>query len=244
TITTEDTVSDVGISQVTSGGVNIGASGAYLSEADLAAHPGLMNIALAVSALYVNYNLPGITEHLKLDGKVLAAMYKGVIRTWNDPQVAALNPGVNLPATPVVPLHRTDGSGDTFLFTEYLAKQDPDGWGKSPGVGTTVEFPAVPGARAENDASGVAGMVTGCAASPGCVTYHGTGDLDITRQKGRGEAQLGNASGNFVLADAHSIEASAASLAAQTPPNQSISLINGPAPDGYPIVNYLYAVVF
>jgi phosphate transport system substrate-binding protein len=244
TVTTEGTVSEVGISQVASGAVTIGASGASLSDAEITSHPGLMNIAVALTALYVDYNLPGITEHLKLDGKVLAAMYNGTIKTWNDPQVAALNPGVNLPATAVVPLHRSDGSGDTFLFTQYLAKQDPDGWGKSPGAGTMIEFPAVPGGKAEDDATGTAGMVSDCAATPGCVTYHGTGYLDVAHQKGLGEAQLGNASGNFVLADAKSIQAEAASFASQTPPNQSISLINGPAADGYPLVNFQYAVVY
>jgi phosphate transport system substrate-binding protein len=137
-ITMDGTVSDFGISQAASGAVNMGASSAYLSEGDIAAHPGLMNIAVAVSALHVSYNLPGLTEHLKLDGKLLAAMYNGTVKTWNDPQIAALNPGVNLPATAVIPLHRSDGSGDTFLFTQYLAKQDPGGWGKSPGFGTTV----------------------------------------------------------------------------------------------------------
>lgn len=81
-----------------------------------------------------------MSEHLKLNGKVLAAMYQGTIKTWDDPQIAALNPGVNLPGTAVVPLHRSDGSGDTFLFTQYLSKQDPEGWGKSPGFGTTVDF--------------------------------------------------------------------------------------------------------
>jgi phosphate transport system substrate-binding protein len=151
---------------------------------------------------------------------------------------------VNLPATAVVPLHRSDGSGDTFLFTQYLAKQDPDGWGKSPGVGTTVEFPAVPGAQVEDDAEGKAGMVNGCAANPGCVTYHGTGYLDVARQKGLGEAQLGNPAGNFLLADAQSVQAEAASFASQTPPNQVISLVNGPAANGYPIVNYQYAIVY
>ncbi len=111
TITTESTGSGAGISQAAAGAVNIGASGAYLSDGDMAAHKGLMNIALAISAEQINYNLPGVTEHLKLNGKVLAAMYQGTIKTWNDPQIAALNPGVNLPATPVVPLHRSDGSG-------------------------------------------------------------------------------------------------------------------------------------
>ncbi|MEB4212446.1 extracellular solute-binding protein, partial [Mycobacterium sp. 94-17] len=134
-----------GISQAAAGAVSIGASDAYLSEGDMAAHKGLMNIALAVSAQQINYNLPGVHQHLKLNGKVLAGMYNGSIKTWNDPQITGLNPGMNLPATPVVPLHRSDGSGDTFLFTQYLSKQDPDGWGKSPGFGTTVDFPAVPG---------------------------------------------------------------------------------------------------
>jgi phosphate transport system substrate-binding protein len=241
TITTGATGSGAGISQAAAGAVNIGASGAYLSDGDMSAHKGLMNIALAIAAEQVNYNLPGVTEHLKLNGKVLAAMYQGTIKTWNDPQIAALNPGVNLPATPVVPLHRSDGSGDTFVFTQYLSKQDPDGWGKSPGFGTTVDFPAVPGALGEN---GAGGMVTGCAQTPGCVAYIGTSYLDQASQKGLGEAQLGNASGNYLLPDAQSMQAEAAGFASQTPANQVISLINGPAADGYPIVNYEYAIVY
>jgi phosphate transport system substrate-binding protein len=240
-ITTGSTGSGAGISQAAAGAVNIGASGAYLSDGDMSAHKGLMNVALAVSAEQVNYNLPGVTEHLKLNGKVLAAMYQGKIKTWNDPQIVALNPGVNLPATPVVPLHRSDGSGDTFVFTQYLSKQDPDGWGKSPGYNTTVDFPAVPGALGEN---GAGGMVTGCSQTPGCVAYIGTSYLDQASQKGLGEAQLGNASGNYLLPDAHSVQAEATGFASQTPANEVVSLINGPAPDGYPIVNYEYAIVY
>ncbi|MGB7166730.1 MAG: phosphate ABC transporter substrate-binding protein PstS, partial [Mycobacterium sp.] len=171
TINTESTGSGAGIAQAAARTVDIGASGAYLSKGDMAAHKGLMNIALAIAAEQVHYNLPGVSEHLKLNGKVLAAMYHGTIKTWNDPQITALNPGVNLPDTPVVPLHRSDGAGDTFVFTQYLSKQDPDGWGKSPGFGTTVDFPAVPGALGEN---GAGGMVTSCAGTPGCVAYIGS----------------------------------------------------------------------
>lgn len=240
TITAQGTGSGAGIAQAAAGTVNIGASDAYLSEGDMAAHKGLMNIALAISAQQVNYNLPGVSEHLKLNGKVLAAMYQGTIKTWDDPQIAALNPGVNLPGTAVVPLHRSDGSGDTFLFTQYLSKQDPEGWGKSPGFGTTVDFPAVPGALGEN---GNGGMVTGCAETPGCVAYIGISFLDQASQRGLGEAQLGNSSGNFLLPDAQSIQAAAAGFASKTPANQAISMIDGPAPDGYPIINYEYAIV-
>ena len=242
TITTESTVSGTGISQAASGAVNIGASSVYLSESDMAAHPGLMNIALAVNSVHVNYNLPGVTERLKLNGKVLAAMYEGTIKTWNDPQIAALNPGVNLPAIPVVPLHRSDSGGsDTFLFTQYLSKQDPDGWGKSPGYNTTVDFPAVAGALGEK---GTAAMVSGCAERPGCIAYIGTRFPDEALYKGLGEAQLGNASGNYLPPEAQNVDAEAASFASQTPPNQAISLVNGPAADGYPIVNYEYAIVY
>ncbi|HET9876606.1 MAG TPA: phosphate ABC transporter substrate-binding protein PstS, partial [Mycobacterium sp.] len=192
------------------------------------------------SAQQINYNLPGVGENLKLNGKVLAAMYQGTVKTWNDPQVADLNPGVNLPDTPVVPLHRSDGSGDTFVFTQYLSRQDPGGWGKSPGFGTTVDFAAVPATIGEN---GNGAMVTGCAETPGCVAYVSIGFRDQAREKGLGEAQLGNAAGNYLLADANSIQAGTAGFTAQTPPNQAISLIDGPAPDGYPIVNYEYAIV-
>ncbi|MGB8386458.1 phosphate ABC transporter substrate-binding protein PstS [Mycobacterium sp.] len=240
TITTGSTGSGAGISQAAAGAVTIGASDAYLSEADMAAHKGLMNIALAISAEQINYNLPSISEHLKLNGKVLAAMYQGTIKAWNDPQIAALNPGVNLPATPVVPLHRSDGAGDTFLFTQYLSKQDPGGWGKSPGFSTTVAFPAVPGALGEN---GNGGMVTGCAETLGCVAYIGISYIDQANEKGLGEVQLGNSAGNFLLPDGNSMQAAAASFTS-TPANQAISLVNGSAPDGYPIINYEYAIVY
>jgi phosphate transport system substrate-binding protein len=239
TITPQGTGSGTGIAQAAAGAVEIGASDAYLSEGDMAAHRGLMNIALAISAQQINYNLPGVTGHIKLNGKVLAAMYQGKVRAWNDPQIKALNLGMNLPATPVVPLHRSDGSGDTFLFTQYLSKQDPDGWGKSPGFGTTVDFPAVPGELGED---GNGGMVTGCADTPGCVAYIGISFLDQAGKKGLGEAQLANASGNFLMPDAQSIQAEAASFTS-TPDNEAISLINGPAPNGYPIINYEYAIV-
>lgn len=240
TINAQATGSGTGISQASSGTVNIGASDAYLSEGDMATHKTLMNIALAISAQQINYNLPGVKEHVKLNGKVLADMYRGVVKTWNDPQVAALNPGMNLPDTPVVPLHRSDGSGDTFLFTQYLSKQDPDGWGKSPGFGTTVDFPAVPGALGEN---GNGGMVTGCAETPGCVAYIGISFLDQASRKGLGEAELANAAGKYVLPDVQSIKAGAAGFASQTPATEAISLVNGPAPEGYPIINYEYAIV-
>ena len=186
-INTQATGSANGIAQAAAGAVTIGGSDAYLSEADMSAHKSVMNIAVAVSAQEVNYNLPGVKDNLQLNGPVLAAMYRGSVKAWNDPQIAALNPGVNIPDTPVVPLHRSDGSGNTFLFTQYLSKQDPNGW-DVPGFGIAVDFPAAPGALAEK---GNGGMVTGCAKTPGCVAYVGVSFLNQAEQSGLGEAATG-----------------------------------------------------
>src|SRR6516164_9026669 len=112
-----------GISEASAGTINIGGSDAYLSSGDLVKNPTLLNIPLAISAQQINYNVPGLRPgtHLKLSGKVLGGMYQGTITTWNSRQIQALNPGVHLPGTRVVPVHRSDSSGDTFLFTSYLS---------------------------------------------------------------------------------------------------------------------------
>ena len=193
TIETGSTGSGTGLSEAAAGTVNIGASDAYLSSSDLATTPTLMNIPLAISAQQVNYNLPSVKKPLKLDGTVLAEMYSGKITKWNDPAIAALNPGVSLPAIPVVPLHRADGSGDTFLFTSYLNAQDPSAWPTSD-VGTTVSWPSVSGAQAEE---GNGGMVTGCGAIKGCIAYIGVSYLAKTQAAGLGQAELKNGAGNY-----------------------------------------------
>jgi len=140
------TGSGKGIAEASAGRVDIGASDAFLSSGDLITNPAMLNIPLAVSAQQVNYNVPGLRQatHLRLNGKVLAEMYQGAITSWNDPRIAALNPGVRLPHTRVVPLHRAESSGDTFLFTSYLSTQDT-AWDRVRGYGTTVAWPSVPG---------------------------------------------------------------------------------------------------
>lgn len=239
-ITTAGTGSGTGISQAAAGAVQIGASDAYLSPGQFQKYPGLLNIALAISAQMINYNLPGITGHLKLSGKVLSYIYQGKITMWNDPAIQKLNPGVSLPAVKIVPLHRIDGSGDTFIFTSYLSKSDPSGWGNSIGYGTTVAFPSVPGAQGEE---GNGGMVSGCAKIVGCVAYIGISYQKQTQQDNLGEAELENEAGNFVLPSTQTIQAEAQSFVANTPSSEAISLIYGPASNGYPIINYEYAIV-
>ena len=241
TVTTASTGSGTGISQAAAGTVQIGASDAYLSPSQVQKTPGLLNIPLAISAQMVNYNIPGFSGTLKLSGKVLSAIYQGTITKWNDPQIASINPGANLPGTTIVPLHRSDGSGDTFLFTQYLSKQDPNGWGTKISYGTTVAFPPIPGALGEN---GNGGMVTGCAATPGCVAYIGVSYKSKTDADHLGQAELENGAGNFIDLTPQSIAAEAASFASSTPASGAISLINGTsAAQGYPIINYEYAIV-
>jgi phosphate ABC transporter phosphate-binding protein len=127
-IQTAGTGSGTGITDATNGTADIGASDAYLSPSQVSASPSLLNIPLAISAQLVVYNVPGVQAHLKLSGKVLSEIYQGKIKTWNDPAITAINSGVNLPSTPIVTLHRSDSSGDTFLFTTYLSKADNSGW--------------------------------------------------------------------------------------------------------------------
>jgi phosphate transport system substrate-binding protein len=228
TVTTAGTGSGAGIEDASDGKAEIGASDAYLSSGDLVTNPRLLNIPLAVSAQTVIYHVPGLPvgSHLQLNGTVLAEIYSGGITRWNDPQIKALNPNLPLPPVTIVPVHRSDRSGDTFLFTSYLSTQDP-GWNASIGYGTTANWPKVAGALSEQ---GSLAVVRGCAATAGCVAYNGISYLAQAQSAGLGEAALANTAKNFALPTASAI-------------NETISMIDGPSADGYPIVNYEYAVV-
>ena len=239
TITTGATGSGTGLADAATGTVDIGASDAYLSPTTKSQTPTLENIALAISAQQVNYNIPNFTGHLKLDGTVLAKIYLGKITMWNDPAIKALNPGVSLPSLKIVTLHRADSSGDTFLFTDFLNKQDAADWPSS-NVSTSATFKAIPGALGEQ---GNGGMVAGCQATKGCIAYIGVSYLAKTQAAGLGQAMLKNGSGNFELPTPAAIKGAAATLTSKTPASTTLDMINGPAPDGYPIVNYEYAIV-
>ncbi|HET9059365.1 MAG TPA: phosphate ABC transporter substrate-binding protein PstS [Acidimicrobiales bacterium] len=241
-ITPEGTGSGTGISSAAQGTVDIGASDAYLSSTDRQQYKGLMNIALAISAQQVNYNVSGVpaNRHIKLNGQILAAIYEGKITYWDDRAIQAVNKGLHLPHEQIVALHRSDSSGDTFLFTSYLSAQDPKGWGQSVGYGTSVSFPSISNALA---AEGNGGMVSTCKQTPGCVAYIGISYLTDTQKAHLGEAYLENKSGQFVQPTAKSISAEAAALENKTPANESLSMIDDPAKGGYPIINYEYAII-
>jgi phosphate transport system substrate-binding protein len=240
-VTTASTGSGKGIALASAGKVDIGASDAYLSSGDLVKNQNLLNIPLAISAQTVIYNLPQLRRgsHVNLNGAVMAGIYQGTIRTWNDPAIAALNPGLRMPAIRIVPVHRQDGSGDTFLFTSYLSTQDPQ-WNDAIGYGTTAAWPDVPGALR---AVGSVNTMHTCESTPGCIAYNGISYLSQALAGGLGEAALANSAGRFMLPTPGAIQASVASFVSITPPDETISMIDGPAADGYPIVNYEYVLV-
>jgi phosphate transport system substrate-binding protein len=114
-----------------------------------------MNIPLAISSQFIAYNVPNVSGHLKLTGMLLSQIYQGKITNWNDSQIASINPGVSLPNLPIVTVHRSDSSGDTFLFTSFLSDTDPSGWGAKYSYNTSISFPAIPSAEGAEKNSGM-----------------------------------------------------------------------------------------
>jgi phosphate transport system substrate-binding protein len=201
---------------------------------------GVLNIPLAISSQMINYNIPGLNnQHLKLSGPVLADIYSGKVKTWDDPAISKLNPGVKLPHNQIVPVHRTDGSGDTFIFTQYLSFSTPV-WSKSTGYGTTVSWPAVQGGIG---AEGNPGMVNASKGSPYSIAYIGISFKNATDSAGLGEAELENKDGKFVLPDDGTVGAAVKQMSSKTPADERVSLIFAPGAQSYPIINYEYAIV-
>jgi phosphate transport system substrate-binding protein len=240
-ITTQSTGSGAGISQAMAGVAQIGASDAYMSDAQLATGK-MLNIPLAISAQQINYNLPGLNDvHLNLSGPVLAGIYDGSIQYWDDAKIKAINKRYagKLPHHEIIPIHRSDGSGDTFIFTQYLSFSTPS-WKNGPAYGTTISWPAVANAVG---AHGNPGMVTSCQNAPYSVAYIGVSFLDQTNKAGLGYAYLQNRAGKFVLPQENTIKAAAEALVPKTPHDERISLIYAPGAESYPIINYEYAIV-
>jgi phosphate transport system substrate-binding protein len=238
TIQTASTGSGTGIAQAISGVVQIGASDAYMSDAQLANSPGIVNIPLAISAQQINFNLASVPA-LNLSGIVVAGIFAGRVRYWDDQTIKADNPDVNLPHNLIIPVHRTDGSGDTFLFTQYLSNADAE-WHNTIGYNTSITWPSVQGAIG---AVGNSGMVQTLAQTPYSIGYVGISFLDQATSQGLGTAALKNQSGAFVQPNSQTISAAATAMTVDTPADERISLVDAPGMDSYPIINYEYAVV-
>jgi phosphate transport system substrate-binding protein len=239
-ITTQGTGSGTGISEAISGIAQIGASDAYMSDAQMKMNAGILNVPLAISSQMINYNLPGLNDkQLKLSGPVLAGIYSGKITYWDDAELKKLNQTVKLPHETIIPVHRTDGSGDTFIFSQYLSFSTPS-WSSNPGFGTTISWPPVQGGIGAN---GNPGMVTASKGNPYSIAYIGISFRNATIQAGLGEAALLNRAGKFVLANDKTVSAAVVATAAKTPKDERLSLIFAPGAESYPIINYEYAIV-
>lgn len=239
-ITTQSTGSGTGMSQAVAGIAQIGASDAYLSDAIMKMHSDMLNIPLTISSQMVNYNLPGLNQkHIKLSGPVLAGIYDGSIHNWNDQQIKQLNPGVNLPDHAIIPIHRSDGSGDTFIFTQFLSFSTPS-WQSKYAYGATISWAPVPGGLG---AEGNTGMLTALQGNPYSIAYIGSSYEDGINSAGMGIAMLKNRDGKFVLANQQSVKAAAGEMVSKTPADERVSLIFAPGAGSYPIINYEYAIV-
>jgi phosphate transport system substrate-binding protein len=239
-ITIAATGSGAGITEAIAGHAQLGASDAYMTDEQMNASPGILNIPLAISSQLVVYNVPGLGgATLRLDGPTLAAVYTGTIRNWDDPAIAGMNPGVKLPHRTIVPIHRNDSSGDSFIFSQFLT-YSTDSWEFGPSFGTDIAWPDVPGAlgATSND-----GMVKAAAATPYSVAYVGGSYFREIAAAHLGVAALKNQAGSFVDANPRSIRLAAAVLGSRTPQDERLSLVFAPGADSYPLVNYEYAIV-
>jgi phosphate transport system substrate-binding protein len=241
TLNASSTGSGKGISDAIANLAQIGASDAYLSNGQMAANPSMLNIPLAISAQQVMYNLPGMKadQHLKLSGDVLAQIYEGKISSWDDAKIASMNPGVTLPNKPITPVHRSDSSGDTFLFTQFLTDTN-DAWKNGPKYSTSVSWPAV---KSGIGAKGNDGIVATLSKNPYSIAYVGISWLDRATQQGIGYAALQNHDGNFELPTKENIQTAASAMMSAVPTDERISLINAPGATSYPIINFEYAIV-
>ena len=223
-----------GQKQITARTVDFGASDGPMSDENLAKAPGkILHIPTIAGAVVITYNLTN-NPKLKLDGSTLADIFLGNITKWNDPKIAALNPDVKLPATDIVVVHRSDGSGTSFIFTDYLSSVSPV-WLDSVGKGTSVKWPTGIGLGAKGN-EGVAGQVKQL---PGAIGYV---ELIYANQNKLPFADLKNAAGNFIAPSLDSVTAALAT--AKIPDDFRFSMVNAPGDQAYPISGTTWLLVY
>jgi phosphate transport system substrate-binding protein len=223
-----------GIDQITSRTVDFGASDAPLTEEQFEEADGVEQIPWALSGTVPAYNVSGVPENLKLSGEVLSDIYLGTVTQWNDPSIAALNPGVNLPSTKITPIYRSDGSGDTYAFTNYLSTVNPEFKSKV-GTSTTVKFPTGVGAE-KND-----GVSAAISQTDGAIGYVG---LAYALSNELSMPLVQNPAGNFPEPGVKSVEAAANAVSKIGPNNEiSLAVLPSSATDAYPISTYTYVIM-
>lgn len=226
-----------GIRQVSEQTVDFGASDGPMSDEELGKAKGgrILHIPTVIGAVAIVYHLPEVKQQLKLDGATVADIFLGRIRKWNDARIAALNPGVALPNADILPIHRSDGSGTTYVFTDYLTAVSP-AWKSGPGRGKEVQWPGGIGAKGNE---GVAGQVR---QTPGAIAYT---ELAYAKQNNISTAAIRNAAGEFVSPSVESATAAAAATASALPANTDyrVSIVNAVGAGAYPISSFTWLLV-
>lgn len=226
-----------GIRQLTEGTVDFGASDAPMTDAELAkVKMPVLHFPTVLGAVVVAYNVPGMSGTLALSGPVLADIFLGRITRWDDSRIAALNHGVKLPSHDILVVHRSDGSGTTYIFSDYLSAVSP-AWKSGPGKGKELAWPTGIGAKGNE---GVAGQIE---QMPGAIGYV---ELAYARQNGLAYASIQNAAGRFVAPTTESVTAAAAGAASSLPADTDyrISIVNAPGENAYPISSFTYLLVY
>lgn len=224
-----------GIRQVTNRTVFFGATDGPMTPDQLLAAPGkILHFPTVLGADVPVYNLAGVTTQLKFSGPLLADIFLGKITKWNDQAIATLNPGVSLPGTDITVVHRSDGSGTTYIWVDYLSKVSPE-WKKRVGVNTSVNWPVGVGGKGNE---GVAGLVK---QTPGSIGYV---ELIYASQTKITYGAVQNAAGKFVTASPQSVTAAAAAAAKQMPADFRVSITNAPGEGAYPISSFTWLLLY
>lgn len=227
--------SGAGIRQLTSRTVFFGATDGPMTDEQLKAAPDrILHFPTVLGAVVPVYNLPNFSGEVKVTGPVLADIILGKVKKWNDPALGKLNPGVTLPPTDITVVHRSDGSGTTFIWVDYLSKVSPE-FKKKVGVDTSVSWPVGVGGKGNE---GVAGLVR---QTPGALGYV---ELIYAQQNKIGYAAVQNSAGTFVKASVDSVTAAAAGAAAQMPEDFRVSITNPPGADAYPIASFTWILLY
>lgn len=224
-----------GIRMLSNRTVDVGASDAPLTDQQLADAPGkILHFPSVMGAVVIAYNLPGFTGTLRLTGPVVADIYAGKITKWDDDKIKALNPSSVIPSQDIVVCHRSDGSGTSYIFTDYLSKVSPS-WATDPGKGTAVKWPAGLGGKGNE---GVTALVQ---QTPGAIGYI---ELIYALNNKIPFAQLQNKAGNWVDASLDGVTAAAASSAGNMAPDFRVSITNAPGAEAYPISSFTWLLVY
>jgi phosphate transport system substrate-binding protein len=225
-----------GIRQLTEGTVDFGASDAPMTDAELVKAKGpILHFPTVLGAVVITYNLAGVTKPIRLNGDVVAQIFSGKLTKWSDSRIAALNPGVKLPAKDILVVHRSDGSGTTYIFSDYLSAVNP-AWASSPGKGKELSWPVGIGAKGNE---GVAGQVK---QTEGAIGYT---ELAYSKQNHLATAAIANQAGEYVEPSIESATAAAAGISAKLPPSTDfrISIVNAPGKGAYPISSFTWLLI-